>query len=377
MSSNGLIALKCKAMNYLWGKIGKESLVFKYLENGGETNLDQNLPFAELWMGDHPNAPSLTPDGKRICEVTDELPFLFKVLSVNEPLSLQCHPDLNNAKILHAKDPKNYPDANHKPECGFFLTKTSILYGIREYQEIVQFLNKIPEFKALVSEQIVKNFIDNPSEEMFKEFLRALLSLKYDQFAEKAESFIKNYKNYNLDQTVSHGIELIVKYFPKDIGIFLPFILNVVMCEPGQCLLISTGTLHAYIEGDLVEAMALSDNVIRAAMTPKFVDVESLFKVMTFKPQGPHFLNPKSEQPGLNYFSTGYDSFNLTSGNVPKGKSITVPAKKAASIVSFINGSGKINNESFHSGNTFLILPNIELNIVAENDVELYICSSQ
>lgn len=89
----------------------------------------------------HPNAPCVSENGQRISEIlknsdkTDEeiLPFSFKILRVQKPLSIQCHPDLKSAGILHKKDPVHYPDANHKPKMGFFLTKGSLLL---KYQRI-------------------------------------------------------------------------------------------------------------------------------------------------------------------------------------------------------------------------------------------------
>ena len=51
-----------------------------------------------------------------------ELPFLFKVLSIEKVLSIQAHPDKKLGAQLHAADPKNYPDDNHKPEMAIAVT---------------------------------------------------------------------------------------------------------------------------------------------------------------------------------------------------------------------------------------------------------------
>lgn len=53
-----------KTQNYDWGISGETSLVARlhYL-NTGEP-VDPKKPYAELWMGTHPNGPaSLKPDG--------------------------------------------------------------------------------------------------------------------------------------------------------------------------------------------------------------------------------------------------------------------------------------------------------------------------
>ena len=93
-------------------------------------NPEKNKPYAEYWIGIHPKAPSEViindeyvplPEliekfpieilGKRICDkFNSSLPYLLKILSINQALSIQAHPDKDLAKILNKKDPKNYPD---------------------------------------------------------------------------------------------------------------------------------------------------------------------------------------------------------------------------------------------------------------------------
>lgn len=393
--SKPLIPLHCQAMNYAWGKVGKNSLVYKYIENNNKDKMDDKKPYAEFWMGDHPSAPSLTEEGnQRISEVIQknsntgekDLPFLFKILSIQKPLSLQCHPNLSQAIELHKKDPQHYPDPNHKPECGFFLTKGTLVYGIREYNEIIEFLNKVPEFKKLVSPKSHDEFVGNPNEETFKNFLNDFLTNDKNVLNGILNQFKSNFANkkYNIDENTSHAINLIIENFPDDVGIFIPFILNVVVSQPGKALFIPPGTLHAYLEGDLIEIMALSDNVVRAAMTPKFVDVETLFKVMNFKPLSCNYLEPTCEVKNglsfLNYYGSGFDSFNLEHGYIEKHKSVTVPAKKNASIIAILNGKAvKLNNQQYHIGNTVLVMGDTK--VTCENcsdvDAEIFICSSK
>jgi mannose-6-phosphate isomerase len=43
-------------------------------------------------------------------------------------------------------------------------------------------------------------------------------------------------------------------------------------------------TPHAYIHGTGIEIMASSDNVLRAGLTPKHIDVEELIKNTKFQP---------------------------------------------------------------------------------------------
>lgn len=103
--------LKCTVQQYAWGKLGKDSEV-ALLSCGGDPDfmIDNTMPYAELWMGTHPNGPSVlkgssqklgnwikSHPGSLGSKVTEkfgvQLPFLFKVLSVNQALSIQAHPD--------------------------------------------------------------------------------------------------------------------------------------------------------------------------------------------------------------------------------------------------------------------------------------------
>ena len=119
--------LTTKVQNYAWGKLGSQSKAAT-LCNEPSLKIDDETPYAELWMGTHPNAPSkigskplkdfiskdtITPD---LYNKYQDLPFLFKVLSIQKALSIQAHPDKQLAERLHKEFPQVYKDANHKPE---------------------------------------------------------------------------------------------------------------------------------------------------------------------------------------------------------------------------------------------------------------------
>jgi mannose-6-phosphate isomerase len=134
-----MLRLKCKPQSYAWGKVGSDSLVARLLTSSSDNQqLDLSKPYAELWMGTHPSAPSIVvnnsnntnQDGSQKplkdfipkTETDGDIPYLFKVLSVDKALSIQAHPDKALAAKLHASDPAHYPDPNHKPELVVALT---------------------------------------------------------------------------------------------------------------------------------------------------------------------------------------------------------------------------------------------------------------
>lgn len=103
--------LRCTVQSYDWGKHGIDSAVATLMKSANpDFVLDQHKPYAELWMGTHINGPSYLKDsnislqkyiqgntellgGDTEKKFGSNLPFLFKVLSVNKALSIQVHPD--------------------------------------------------------------------------------------------------------------------------------------------------------------------------------------------------------------------------------------------------------------------------------------------
>ena len=169
------------------------------LQSFREFSIDESKPYAELWMGTHPKSPAvLSSTGERLADhisanpeselgkhVTEKfgsnLPFLLKILSVNQALSIQgllkhrkqsrsnffsAHPNKKHAEELHAKDPAHYPDANHKPEMCIALTEFTGLCGFRPQNETLGFVNSIPELKELIGD------VDLSSEESYSDNLK-------------------------------------------------------------------------------------------------------------------------------------------------------------------------------------------------------------
>ena len=89
-----------------------------------------------------------------------QLPFLFKVLSVNKALSIQAHPDKTLGARLHSERPDVYKDPNHKPEMAVALTDFEAMCGFRPYKNIVQHLEEYPELAKLVGEPVAKVRLD-------------------------------------------------------------------------------------------------------------------------------------------------------------------------------------------------------------------------
>lgn len=275
-------------------------------------------------MGTHPKNPSKdVTTGRSLLDVFEDnqallssavsakygakLPFLFKILSINKALSIQAHPNKSLAEKLHARDPKNYPDDNHKPEMTIAVTPFEGFCGFRPLAETAHFLETLPPLRALVGEEIASEFVANakaqteePSEEAIAKSKKILQKafgslMSSDQSAVDAETdkLVQLAKEQG-DEFAAGGVastsgatmaELVTRLngqYGRDIGIFVQFFLNYVHLQPGEALFLVADDIHAYISGDIVECMAASDNVVRAGLTPKFKDVTTLVDMLTY-----------------------------------------------------------------------------------------------
>ncbi|XP_071424216.1 mannose-6-phosphate isomerase isoform X2 [Pithys albifrons albifrons] len=254
---------------------------------------DNRIPQKTLgqWIADNPAClGAKVKDTFQGC-----LPFLFKVLSVDTALSVQAHPNKELAAKLHAQFPEHYPDANHKPEMAIALTPFEGLCGFRPVEEIVSFLQNVPELRALIgevaAEQLERSGSDDPrgvSAALRVCFTRLMKSEK-KFFVDQLNMLVKRISQEveeGKDTSGSNG-ELLLQLhsqYPGDIGCFTIYFLNLVRLEPGEAMFLGANEPHAYLHGDCVECMACSDNTVRAGLTPKFIDVLTLCEMLNYTP---------------------------------------------------------------------------------------------
>ncbi|KAK4646802.1 Mannose-6-phosphate isomerase [Podospora bellae-mahoneyi] len=316
-----LIRLQCGANSYDWGKKGSDSAAARFAAatpSDGFT-IQDDKPYAELWMGTHPSNPSkdlttgrtlldLVQDNQALLassvasKYENKLPFLFKILSIGKALSIQAHPNKKLAEKLHARDPKNYPDDNHKPEMAIAITPFEGFCGFRPLAEISHFLENVPALRQLVGDDKAQSFIDtvkaNPDDKTqnkkaLQTVFDAVLSASEDDLAKATSSLVEAASSQGAEfaaggvSSTSGSVlsELVTRlhgHFGSDYGLFVLFFLNFIKLSPGEALFLQADDIHAYVSGDIVECMASSDNVVRAGFTPKFKDVDTLVGMLTY-----------------------------------------------------------------------------------------------
>ncbi|MFJ4964525.1 mannose-6-phosphate isomerase, class I [Streptomyces sp. NPDC088729] len=319
-------------------------------------------PQAEMWMGAHPGAPSrifrhpttettATPDGDLTADdaaaaatelagaelaLTDviaadpegelgaatvtrfgpRLPFLLKILAAGAPLSLQVHPNLDQARRGYADEEargvpidaahRTYKDANHKPELICALTPFDGLCGFRRPTEAADAMESL-------GVDSLKPYVDllraHPEEAALREVLTAVLGADP---AEMAETVAEAAAAAERLGGAHAPYARIAHHFPGDRGVIAAMLLNYVQLQPGEALFLDAGVPHAYLDGLGVEIMANSDNVLRCGLTPKHVDVPELLRIVRFEATEPGVLRPEAAPSGEELYETPADEFALS-----------------------------------------------------------------
>lgn len=307
--------------NYAWGSKSSIESLF------GIAN-PENKPQAEIWMGAHPNGCSqievagqptpladfiATDRTATIGEAADktfgELPYLFKVLAAEKALSIQVHPSKAQAEAGFAKEQeagipqnashRNYKDPNHKPELVYALTPYQAMNGFRDFAEIVALFRAL-EITEL--QELVAALDENQNEAGLRQFFEAMLSL-HGAVKDAALNGLLAYAHCHQDDDLFALILELAEQYPGDIGLFSPLMLNVLTLEPGEAMFLDACTPHAYIKGTGLEIMANSDNVLRAGLTPKHMDVAELVASTRFVPKSADslLLAPELSEGAFHY----------------------------------------------------------------------------
>ncbi|MEU6619761.1 mannose-6-phosphate isomerase, class I [Streptomyces litmocidini] len=279
-------------------------------------------PQAELWIGAHPTAPSRLPDGSSLLDrITgapepmvgpgqDRLPFLLKVLAVERPLSLQVHPDADQARDGYAEG-RGYQDAWPKPELIYALTRFEALCGFADPERSASLL-------ASTRGERLRRVADVLTAGGPRAAVTALTTWpEDDRHALVAEVGAST----SLDLAWSRRL---AEQHPTDPGVVIAILMNHVILSPGQALFARPRTLHAYLRGTGVEIMANSDNVLRGGLTTKHVDVAELQAVTDFTPSRPELVTPVLLPNGETSLPAPTSHFHLTRLQ-PSGAPVEIP----------------------------------------------------
>jgi mannose-6-phosphate isomerase len=325
-----ILALENPIQNYAWGS---RTVLSAFL--GRPT--PSARPEAELWIGAHPRAPSVVVDppglgrldeaiesdpagllGPAVCErFGNQLPFLLKVLAAAAPLSIQAHPDheqahrgwdRENAEGVPLDAPhRNYRDPNHKPELVCALEPFVALKGFRPLEEIARNLELVvrPELAPALA-----RLARERTPAALRGLFARLLTLDPDESASILRRAAREAARREATPAWRWVSRLLERY-PGDAGVLAPLYLHLVTLAPEEALFLPAGELHTYLEGTALEIMANSDNVLRGGLTPKHVDAPELLATLVFEPREPTVLSPVESAPGERSYRTPAREFEL------------------------------------------------------------------
>lgn len=298
-------------------------------------------PIAELWFGAHASSPSpvghagatladlLAEDPESqlgadvIARFGEGLPYLLKILAAEQPLSLQVHPNREQARVGFAVEQaagvpldapeRCYRDANHKPEVWFALGPVEALCGFRAPRRAAELFEGL---EAPLARSIARMLREDPSPSGVRTVFTALLSTQTRPDAEAVSAVARacqaRLDNSSPSPRADGNVVLLEREHPGDPGVVASLLLNPVSLQPGESVFIPAGGVHALLHGTVVELQASSDNVLRAGLTPKHVDVHALLSTVDYVAAPPIRIAPEILHGSTRVFYAPVDDFELS-----------------------------------------------------------------
>ncbi|KAL0233844.1 hypothetical protein PCE1_002350 [Barthelona sp. PCE] len=343
--------------NYAWGIPGLESSVA--VVSGAN---DDTLPYAEYWLGVHPKGMAHIEETNEklssfLSNSSLDMEFLFKILSVNSALSIQLHPTEELARELHESDPAHYPDPNSKPEMAVAITTVKLMCGFRCFTEIKE--NMAWTQNTALNELFDIFQYDAEEQTIVKNIVITLLDQDKTTIDAAIDALPEEHPLY---QQVSEFNSI----YPNDPGVLMCMLLNVYTLSPNDAVYIPPLIPHAYISGEMIEVMRNSDNVVRAGLTPKFIDKRVLCDHCDYT-CGFNTNNVIVSEmiKGITTFTPPTQYFKLH--QLKKSADPYVFEYEAPAIMLILHGSTETNQGNFNEHDSYLLLGNVTFERFSDN----------
>ena len=372
LSKDRVLPITGKVQHYAWGG-------FYYLPKLLNIPVKKGETYAEFWLGTHERGSAEFKNGseqlvnlkayietypvqtlgEKAAKTFGRLPFLLKVLDVKDMLSIQVHPSKEDAQIAFAEEnargidltsPKrNFKDDNHKPELMLALSEFWLLHGFKSPRALQGILREIPELHFLVPvfggdnyKKLYRHVMEMPQGQVDRHLKTLVERIIPHYHAGKLSKDKEDFWVARAALTYSHEGHV-------DRGIFSIYFFNLLHLQPGQALFQDAGLPHAYLEGQNVELMSSSDNVLRGGLTPKHVDVPELLKHVKFEATIPRIINGVPLEKDRMVFPTPAPDFELSRLQLRKGESDKLVSHSAEIFLVF-TGSVEVTEKE---GKTF------------------------
>jgi mannose-6-phosphate isomerase len=394
---NRVFPLKNVVQHYAWGSKDFIPELLGIPNTTGE-------PFAELWMGSHITAPSfavlddnetislrelIERDADRVLgrqtvkTFGKRLPFLFKVLAAQDPLSIQAHPTKQQALegftmeemkgIPLASPQRNYKDTNHKPELLIALTDFSLLCGFRSWEDIKNEFERSDHSKPL--RLLLEQTQQKPADRRLAFFFDRIMSLTEQERQDLIPGIVARMEGRS--GPAYEWVQRLSAIYPHDIGVLAPLFLHTLRLTPGQAVHIPSGVLHSYLKGCGLEIMANSDNVLRGGLTRKHIDLPELKKVVVFAPREPEIIRAQAQNTHEFYYPLAVEEFAVEKIVLRDNAAVSRNKRSTAEIILGMRGTVRISPAggspaiSIHKGESFFI-PAVLPGYTLQGSGELY-----
>ena len=391
---NKVFALEGKVQHYQWGG-------YTFLPELLAITNPQHQPFAEYWLGAHAQAPAkisggtdlhrlLTDNpsllGTAVAQQFGRLPYLLKLLDVKDMLSIQLHPTRpeaikgfaaeNAAGVPLTAANRNYKDDNHKPEVMAALGDFYLLHGFRAAYAMKQILQAVPELQFLLPV-----FGEGDYKRLYGTVMEMPQSLANITLQPLLDRIVPLYEAGKLtkDQPDFWAARAALTFNQgKDVdrGIFSVYLLNLVYLKKGEGIFQDAGILHAYLEGQNVELMANSDNVLRGGLTPKHIDVPELMKHVLFEPVVPQPLEATALNSHESAYLTPAPDFELHTIRLAAGDSYPLSAHTTDILVvlsgDLVATEGELPGIECTAGDSLVLLAGASVALTSPSGAQVY-----
>ncbi|MUN61989.1 mannose-6-phosphate isomerase, class I [Kocuria sediminis] len=305
-------------------------------------------PEAELWVGAHPSAPSAVllegrerpldrlvredPEGFLPASARGgELPYLLKILAIDAPLSIQVHPSPEQAEEGYEReqragiprdDPRrNYKDRSAKPETVVALTDVELLTGVQPAERL-----------RATADRLGLDWL-RAAADGEGPVLPRVLTLEDDAAADAVAATVAAARAAGPQDPVAALVRYVHDRHPDDRGLLVAVCMQHVRLAPGQALHTPAGQVHAYLCGTAVEVMSSSDNVLRAGLTGKHVDVPELLAVLAEVQSDPEVVEPPADEHGARVYPLWDERLSLVAHELVPGRTVPFELRGTAVLL--------------------------------------------
>ncbi|KAK7931037.1 phosphomannose isomerase type I [Apiospora marii] len=402
MAPSSVFQLSGTCNNYPWGKKGKQSLAAQLCAQtpGLDFKIEDDQFYSEMWFGDYPDFPARQLEtgeelkevlaqnkeqllGKKVVDKFDaQLPFLPKILSIAKALPLQIHPNKELSEKLHAKDPSNFTDPNHKPEIAVALGKFEVFAGFKPLPQIE------PLFKLKPLQQFVPDGTTQWSDKTLREVTRSLLKSSLDTVKQVQKQLLTLEKSAYGE--AGYVLDLLPRlqdqYGPEDAGSLVALLcMNFLTFEAGDAVYIPADGIHAYLSGDIVECMARSNNVLNTGFCPPAArnSADLFADTLTFKAHSrddvhlPSSKYDKSKSGKTVVYAPPMSEFNMLKTDLQAaGESDDLAAIDGPGVMIVTGGEGTLKAEGkefpLKSGYIFYVAPGAAVRFETQSSLQVH-----